>query len=61
MTHAVIVADPNTDNKIGAIVSRHRSAMAAEAALAKLGGLDRRWAYVAARKSDGSYPTRCEG
>lgn len=55
---ALIIANPNSD-EIGEIVSRHRTAEAAVAAMRKLDYA--RWAYVAERRSDGSYPLRCEG
>lgn len=57
MTYALIIANPNS-NELGDIVSRHRTAEAAQAALSKLPYS--RWAYVAKRRADGSYPTRGE-
>lgn len=59
MPYALIIANPNTD-ELGEIVSRHRTAAAAERARVKLTGSDWRWAYVAERRADGSYPTRSE-
>lgn len=57
--YAVIVADPNS-NELGKIISTHRTVAAAGKALAKLDGLRWRWAYVAERRADGSYPHRVE-
>lgn len=59
MAFALIIANPN-DDAAGEIVSRHRTAAAAERARAKLTGMDWRWAYVATKRVDGSYPTRGE-
>ena len=59
MTYALIIADPNSSS-LGEIVSRHRTAEAAERAQAKLSGADWRWSYIAKRRPDGSYPTRGE-
>ncbi len=54
---ALIIANPNSD-ELGEIVSTHRTREAAERALHKLAYA--RWAYVAERKSDGSWPCRVE-
>jgi len=59
MPFALIVADPNS-TALGEIVSRHRTAAAAEKAMGKLSNLAARWAYVAERRADGTFPTRCE-
>ena len=54
---ALIIADANS-NELGEIISRHRTAATASAALGKLPNI--RWAYVAERRADGSFPLRCE-
>jgi len=59
MTFALIIANPNS-NETGEIVSRHRTADAAERAKAALPASAWRWAYVATRRANGSYPTRSE-
>lgn len=56
-TYAVIVADPNS-SELGEIVSQHRSLLAAGKSLRSLS--NQRWAYVAERRADGSYPHRVE-
>lgn len=53
---ALIIANP-TSNELGEIVSRHRTAAAAESARGKLN--ETRWAYAAERRADGSFPLRC--
>jgi len=57
MTYALIIADPST-TALGEIVSRHRTTAAAGHALRGLA--NPRYAYVAARRADGSYPHRIE-
>lgn len=55
--YAVIRADINSSD-LGAILSQHRTAAAAERALAKLGNV--RGVYVAHRKADGDWARRLE-
>lgn len=55
---AVIVANPNS-TELGEVISTHRTVEAAHKALRRLPNT--RWAYVAERRPDGSYPHRVEG
>lgn len=55
LRYALIVADPNS-SAFGEIISRHRTTKAAGIAYSKLSYT--RWAYVAERRADGSYPRR---
>lgn len=55
--YALIVADPNS-SELGEIVSTHRTLAGAGRAYKKLPYA--RWAYVAKRRDDGSYPLRLE-
>lgn len=57
LRYALVIADPGSD-ELGRIVSRHRTIKAAGIALSKLP--NDRWAYVAEKRADGSYPLRVE-
>ncbi len=56
-TYAVIQADPNSSTP-GEVISTHRTLRAAGRAYQALPYA--RWAYVAERRPDGSYPLRVE-
>lgn len=56
-THAVIEATADA-HAVGEPISTHPTARAAKAAAAKLNGA--RWVYVAARKEDGTWPSRAD-
>jgi hypothetical protein len=57
MTYALINADPNV-SYLGEIVSTHRTLKGAGKAFLKMGNA--RFAYVAKKRADGTYPHRVE-